>query len=316
MLFDTAINGSTGDNERNPVRYHSQHMIQKYVHTLFPDPPILTHTLQCYLCPGNKRVQGQVNPNYGSTFVFANDYSAVQEEQAEYHAEHAPGSLAARLLQAEAVTGKCYVITFSPHHHITLADMKQAEILVIIQTWTNLYKLHLSPNSPLAQIRTADLPPLNQDDITKPSAQYRYMQIFENKGKEMGCSNPHPHGQIWTTTSLPEEPCMELVNLQKYKKEHGTHLLVDYAQLESEKKERTVCENRSFWAGVPHWAVWPFEIMIVSKRHKRALVDLDAREREELADTIAQITRHYDNLFETRFPYSKFPYVPATAKQF
>jgi UDPglucose--hexose-1-phosphate uridylyltransferase len=187
--------------------------------------------------------------------------------------------------------------------------MSPAQIVPIIETWTNLYTLHLSPKSPLAQVASAlKLPPLAQDDITKPSAQYRYMQIFENKGTTMGCSNPHPHGQIWTTTSLPEEPTIELEQLRKYRKEHGgSHLLADYAELESKEKERTVFENRSFWAGVPYWAVWPFEVMIVSRQHKRAIVDLDATEREELAEVIAEITRRYDNLFETQFPYSKRP---------
>jgi UDPglucose--hexose-1-phosphate uridylyltransferase len=185
--------------------------------------------------------------------------------------------------------------------------MQPAQIVPIIETWTNLYNLHLSPQSPLAPIaRAMQLPPLGQDDITKPSHQYRYMQIFENKGTTMGCSNPHPHGQIWTTTSLPEEPSTELIQLKKYRAEHdGAHLLEDYAALESKEKERTVFENRSFWAGVPYWAVWPFEVMVISKQHKRALVDLDATEREELAEVIAEITRRYDNLFETQFPYSK-----------
>lgn len=123
----------------------------------------------------------------------------------------------------------------------------------------------------------------------------------------MGCSNPHPHGQIWTTTSLPEEPSHELEQLAKYRHEHaGAHLLVDYAGLESKEQERTVFENESFWAGVPYWAVWPFEVMIVSRQHKRALVDFDDNERAQLAECIAEITRRYDNLFETQFPYSEF----------
>ncbi|KAF2796687.1 galactose-1-phosphate uridylyltransferase [Melanomma pulvis-pyrius CBS 109.77] len=261
---------------------------------------------ECYLCPGNIRAQGQQNPKFDRTFVFVNDFSAVKEDQEEYHPERKEASLATRLLRAESVTGKCYVITFSPSHHLTLADMAPAEILPIIETWTNLYTAHLSPKSPLAQIASATtVAPLSQEDIAKPNAQYRYMQIFENKGTTMGCSNPHPHGQIWTTTSLPEEPAIELEQLKKYKREQGgAHLLVDYAETESKEKERTVFENRSFWAGVPYWAVWPFEVMIVSRQHKRALVDFDEKEREELAETIAEVTRRYDNLFETQFPYS------------
>ncbi|KAF2261533.1 galactose-1-phosphate uridylyltransferase [Lojkania enalia] len=261
---------------------------------------------ECYLCPGNKRNLGQQNPKFERTFVFVNDFSAVKEDQEEYHPERKNDGLATRLLRAEAVTGKCYVITFSPSHHLTLADMKPAEIIPIIETWTNLYTMHLNPGSPLMQAANAlSIAPLGQDDLTKPNHPYRYMQIFENKGTTMGCSNPHPHGQIWTTTSLPEEPKIELEQLKKYRLENnGSHLLVDYADLESKEKERTVFENESFWAGVPYWAVWPFEIMIVSKQHKRALVDFNDKERASLAEAIVEITRRYDNLFETQFPYS------------
>lgn len=235
-----------------------------------------------------------------------NDYSAVKEEQQEYHPENNNGSLASRLLRAEGVTGKCYVICFSPSHHLTLADMTPAEILPIIETWTNLYAANLDPQSALAKIASSlTIPRLSQTDIEKPNAQYRYMQIFENKGTTMGCSNPHPHGQIWTTTSLPEELSTELQQLSKYRREqNGSHLLVDYAECESKEKDRTVFENDSFWAGVPYWAVWPFEIMIVSRQHRRSLVDLNEKERKELSEAIAEITRRYDNLFETQFPYS------------
>lgn len=229
------------------------------------------------------------------------------EDQQEYRPDSKDGSLAARLLRAEAVTGKCYVICFSPSHNLTLADMTPTEIVPIIETWTNIYVAHLDPKSPLSKLASAmTIPQLAQGPIDPPSAQYRYMQIFENKGSAMGCSNPHPHGQIWTTTSFPEEPATELVQLSKYRKEQGgCHMLVDYAALESQEKIRTVFENESFWAGVPYWAVWPFEIMIVSKQHKRSLVDLTKDDRAQLAEAIAEITRRYDNLFETQFPYSK-----------
>jgi len=133
------------------------------------------------------------------------------------------------------------------------------------------------------------------------------MQIFENKGSAMGCSNPHPHGQIWTTTSLPEEPETELNHLIRYRREQGgVHMLEDYARMESSKGERTVFENHSFWAGCPWWGTWPFEVMVIAKAHKRALVDLFPKEKEDLAEVVAEITRRYDNLFETSFPYSEF----------
>ncbi|KAK7706138.1 galactose-1-phosphate uridyl transferase [Botryosphaeria dothidea] len=260
----------------------------------------------CYLCPGNKRAAGDSNPKYDSTYVFVNDYSAVKETQAEYESATQDGSLEARLLQVEPVTGKCYVITFSPAHNMTLADMLPAQIVPVIETWTAIYTAHLSPNSPLAQVAAATtLAPIDNSNISAPAQQLRYMQIFENKGAAMGCSNPHPHGQIWTSTGLPEEPALELTQLQKYRREQGgKNMLEDYAELESSKQERVVFENGTFLALCPWWAVWPFEVMIVSKKHKRALVDFDAKEREDLAEAIAEVTRRYDNLFECHFPYS------------
>lgn len=191
--------------------------------------------------------------------------------------------------------------------------MPAPTILPVIEQWTKIYTSHLDPRSSLAKAAPpTTLPPqtngVSEHNTTK-SSQYRYMQIFENKGSAMGCSNPHPHGQVWTTTSLPEEPAAELENLKTYRREQGgCHLLEDYAKLESEKGERTVFENHGFWAGCPWWATWPFEIMIVAKAHKRSLVDFDAQDREDLAEAISEITRRYDNLFETSFPYSKPPF--------
>jgi UDPglucose--hexose-1-phosphate uridylyltransferase len=133
------------------------------------------------------------------------------------------------------------------------------------------------------------------------------MQIFENKGEAMGCSNPHPHGQVWTVSGIPEEPSIELEQLQRYRREQGgAHLLEDYATLEAAKEERVVYENESFLVVCPWWATWPFETMIISKVHKRALVDFSIKERQLLAEAIAELTRRYDNLFETHFPYSEY----------
>lgn len=177
----------------------------------------------------------------------------------------------------------------------------------MIQTWTNLYAAHISPKSPLVnKVTPTTLPPRGPDsDPTAPTPQFRYMQIFENKGAAMGCSNPHPHGQIWTVEGMPEEPGLELEQLQKYRREQaGSHMLEDYATLEQTQTERIVFENGSFLAVCPWWAVWPFEVMIVSKLHRRALVDFSAEEQRALAEAISEVTRRYDNLFETQFPYS------------
>ncbi|CAK7268044.1 galactose-1-phosphate uridyl transferase [Sporothrix epigloea] len=288
-----------------------------YKHTLPAYDP------QCYLCPGNKRAQGDVNPNYEDTFVFVNDYSAVKETQAEYlpAAAQADGSstpekrreekdLEALLLRAEAATGKCYVVTFAPKHNVTLADMSAREIMPVIQMWTYVFATHLDPQSPVyaaGKQFLADHPALSaRVTFGKPAHQLRYMQIFENKGAAMGCSNPHPHCQIWTTSSLPEEPGKELAQMRRYRREHGSHrhLLGDYIKLEQLKQERIVYENDTFLVVCPWWAIWPFEVMLLSKRHVRAIVELTDTERHDFAEAIQEVTRRYDNLFETSFPYS------------
>ncbi|OGE53954.1 hypothetical protein PENARI_c007G09788 [Penicillium arizonense] len=260
---------------------------------------------KCYLCPGNQRAQGDINPKYESTFVFVNDYSAVKEEQADYEPNY-EDELEARFLQAEPVTGKCYVLTFSAAHNLTLADLPPREIVPVINAWTEIYTAHLSPTSPLAQnASSTTIQPISHEiSPAKPNEQYRYMQIFENKGAAMGCSNPHPHGQVWTTSTMPEEPAAEMTQMLKYRTAHSTHLLEDYAKLESRKQERVVFENEAFVVVCPWWATWPFEVMIISRTHKRALVDLSDADRMLLAEAISDITRRYDNLFETHFPYS------------
>ncbi|KAI9889861.1 MAG: galactose-1-phosphate uridyl transferase [Vezdaea aestivalis] len=251
--------------------------------------------MACFLCPGNERAQGDHNPKYDSPFMFVNDYSAVKEFQEDLLPKE-EDDLSRELLRAEGVTGKCYVITFSPAHNLTLADLKITDIKAVITTWTRLYSQYISPSSPLSQVSRS---------AATPQDQYRWMQIFENKGAAMGCSNPHPHGQVWTTTSLPEEPATELRELLKYREEHGgKHLLQDYAALEQRKNERVVYVNEAFITVCPWWATWPYETMIISKTHKRALVDFTETEQILLAEALSDITRRYDNLFETHFPYS------------
>ncbi|CAJ2514304.1 Uu.00g024230.m01.CDS01 [Anthostomella pinea] len=264
---------------------------------------------KCYLCPRNPRAQGESNPDYSQTFVFVNDYSAVKEQQQDYEAEPSSDDLSSLLLRAEGVKGKCFVLTFSPKHHLTLADMPASETIPIIETWTRIYAAHLAPTNPLAQVAAnldlmrREAPP--ESLVPPPSQQLRYMQIFENKGAAMGCSNPHPHCQIWTTSTLPEEPAAETIQMAKYRTEHsGRHLLQDYVKLEMEKQERIVHQNESFLVVCPWWAIWPFEVMIITKRHVRALVDLTEQERLHFAEAIQEVTRRYDNLFETSFPYS------------
>ncbi|AEO60913.1 hypothetical protein MYCTH_2120854 [Thermothelomyces thermophilus ATCC 42464] len=262
---------------------------------------------KCYLCPGNQRAQGDRNPHYKNTFTFINDYSAVKEQQQDYNPDTEKDDIASLLLQAQPVTGRCYVLTFSPRHDITLADMTAAEILPVIQTWTRIYGSHLSATHPLKARADEILSaiPVNPDgEVDPPKNQLRYMQIFENKGAAMGCSNPHPHCQVWTTSTMPEEPGKELVQMAKYRADNGRHLLADYVKLEMKKQERVVWQNESFLVVCPWWAVWPFEVIIIAKRHVRALVDLTDDERLQFAEAVQEVTRRYDNLFETSFPYS------------
>ncbi|KAK8042382.1 hypothetical protein PG994_012865 [Apiospora phragmitis] len=273
------------------------------------DPKASTSNMQlaCYLCPRNSRASGDNNPDYSNTFVFVNDYSAVKEQQADYEAESSKDDLSSLLLRAEGVKGRCYVLTFSPKHNVTLPDMSAADILPIIKTWTRIYASHLAPTNPLTEVAAkSDLGEAPAETkVVPPKDQLRYMQIFENKGAAMGCSNPHPHCQVWTTSTLPEEPAAEAVQMAKYRAEHGgRHLLADYVQLEMDKQERVVWQNDAFLVVCPWWAVWPFEVMILAKRHVRALVDLTAAERLQFAEAVQEVTRRYDNLFETSFPYS------------
>jgi UDPglucose--hexose-1-phosphate uridylyltransferase len=192
--------------------------------------------------------------------------------------------------------------------------MSAAEILPVIETWTRIYAAHTSASHPLraqADEALASIPanPDNERALAgHEKQQLRYMQIFENKGAAMGCSNPHPHCQIWTTSSLPEEPARELAQMGKYRHENGgAHLLEDYAKVELEKKERVVWQNDGFLVVCPWWAIWPFEVLVIAKRHVRALVDLSGQERAWLAETLHEVTRRFDNLFETSFPYSEWP---------
>ena len=183
--------------------------------------------------------------------------------------------------------------------------MQAPEILAVVELWTCIYANHLSPSNPLSGL-VGDLRlPLAEGDAPVPTDEYRYMQIFENKGAAMGCSNPHPHCQVWTTSSLPEEPGKELVQMTRYRERHGgRHLLGDYVQLELAKEERVVWQNEGFAVVCPWWAVWPFEVLVLPRRHVRSLVDLRPEERLQLAEAIQDVTRRYDNLFECSFPYS------------
>jgi UDPglucose--hexose-1-phosphate uridylyltransferase len=229
---------------------------------------------KCYLCPGNERADGSVNPQYTDSFVFTNDFSALLSDTpaGEVNVEG--------LLKAQSEKGICRVISFSPDHSLTLPLVSEQGIEKVIGLWQQEFR------------------ELSAD----PSI--RYIQIFENKGEIMGCSNPHPHGQIWASSSLPLELVKETREQKRYFEEKGRSLLSDYVQLELKQGERIVLENEHFVALVPFWAVWPYETMIVPKRHFQNILQLTEEEKTAFAQILKKLTAKYDNLFEISFPYS------------
>ncbi len=229
---------------------------------------------KCYLCPGNERAGGKTNPDYKDTFVFQNDFSALLPEVPE--GEFTKGEL----FRAKSEQGICKVICFSPRHDLTIPEMDVKSIRKVVDLWTKEYE----------EIGKLDY--------------IKHVQIFENKGDIMGCSNPHPHGQIWGQESIPTEPAKELAKQAEYYKKHGKTLLGDYLEQEIESGERILVENDYFVALVPFWATWPYEAMILSKRAVGSLTGLSDEERNGLADCYKKLTVMYDNLFETSFPYS------------
>jgi UDPglucose--hexose-1-phosphate uridylyltransferase len=233
-----------------------------------------SYDANCYLCPGNKRTDGTVNPKYNDPFSFINDFSALLKDSpvGDYNEEG--------LLSVKSESGICKVICFSPQHNLTLPQMTVAAIEKIIILWQKEYN-ELSANPAI-----------------------KYIQIFENKGEIMGCSNPHPHGQIWSSSSIPLELVKETSQQKNYFDKHQTSLLSDYLQLELKKNERIVVENEHFVALVPFWAIWPYETMIVSKRHVQHIMQFNALERLSFATILKQLTTKYDNLFNISFPYS------------
>ncbi|MDA3979508.1 galactose-1-phosphate uridylyltransferase [Gallibacterium sp. AGMB14963] len=226
----------------------------------------------CYLCPGNKRITGEQNPQYTKPFVFKNDFSALLNQTPTPPISDNP------LFQVSQATGESRVVCFSPDHSKTLPLLTTQEIVEVIKVW--------------------------QEQLLELGLQYPWVQIFENKGAAMGCSNPHPHGQIWANSFLPNEIAREDLMQRQYLQQHGSVLLVDYVQQELQRKERIVVETEHWVAVVPFWAVWPFETLLLPKAHVKRLTDLTAAQRDDLAVAIKQLTTKYDNLFSTSFPYS------------
>ena len=234
----------------------------------------LQYDEKCYLCPTNTRADGSNNPNYNGTYVFDNDFAALKMSEANN--EYSDGEL----FVAKQEKGICRVICFSPRHDLTIAEMSSEDIVGVVRTWQDQFK-ELSLKEEIS-----------------------YVQIFENKGSVMGCSNPHPHGQIWAQSTVPVEPLKESLKFKEYYNKYHKTLLEVYLKQELEKQERILIENEHFVALIPFWATWPFESMIISKRAIQNILEFKEEEVESFAIIYKELTVMYDNLFECSFPYS------------
>ena len=240
------------------------------------DPPqravLPAHDPSCYLCAGNVRANGSVNPQYTSTFVFENDFAALLADTP------APPQNDDPLFQADTAQGIARVICFSPDHAKTLPELPLPELQRVVDVWC--------------------------EQVAELGKTYRWVQVFENKGAVMGCSNPHPHGQLWASNFLPTEAEAEDVNQRAYYEKHGRPLLLDYAAREAADGSRVVIETEHWIAVVPYWAAWPFETLLMPKAHVSHLDALSAEQKVDLALAVKQLTTRYDNLFQCSFPYS------------
>jgi UDPglucose--hexose-1-phosphate uridylyltransferase len=230
------------------------------------------HDPKCLLCPGNPRINGELNPAYASTYVFDNDFPAILQQEHD-HAKSKGG-----LLVTEGVSGACRVICFSPRHDLTLPEMPVPAIREVVDVWAR---------------QTAEL-----------GYRYQWVQVFENKGDVMGCSNPHPHGQVWASDFIPNEPAKEEREQLAWWNQHRSPLLMDYLALELKARERIIVENDHWLVVAPFWAVWPYETLLLPRRHVLRLPDLGNEERNALADILKRLLTRYDNLFQVSFPYS------------
>ncbi len=248
----------------------------------------------CYLCSGNERAGGIRNPQYSGTFVFTNDFSALLPDEAPpgpEPAEPAADRGPAGLIRALPERGLCKVVCFSPRHDLTLPELDLPAIENVIATWRR------------------------ESEALAGLGFIQYVQVFENKGAVMGCSNPHPHSQLWGLSRLPNEIIKEEATQTAYWRENGRPLLADYIAEEQRRGERILFSNAHFTALVPFWAVWPFEVLVTAHRPCPSLSDLEPAEMSALAEVFKQVTTRYDNLFEISFPYSMgFHQAPADGK--
>lgn len=233
----------------------------------------------CYLCPGNARAGGARNPEYDGTYAFTNDFAALRPDVVEEDVgPQADGSDRHALLRARTQPGTCRVLCFHPRHDLTLARMTIPQVRAVVDLWA--------------------------DQLSELAPRYAWVQVFENRGEAMGASNPHPHGQLWATTTLPNEAVREDATQRAHHGQHGTPLLLDYCRVEAEAGERVVVEHPDWLVVVPFWAVWPYETLVLPRRHVSRLTELSDAERDSLAEILRALTVRCDNLFTTPFPYS------------
>lgn len=231
-----------------------------------------SYDANCYLCPGNTRISGDKNPDYKGTFVFQNDFAALQPLHLTSEAVLHP------LLTAEPARGLSRVICYSADHSKTLPELSLAEIEDIVVAW--------------------------KQQSMELGSEYLWVQVFENKGAIMGCSQPHPHGQIWANDFLPTEMVKRDQNLLAYFERYQRNLLLDYVSLELNEKKRVLFENEHWVVVVPFWAAWPFETLLLPKSHLRRIDELTLPLQQDLAQAMKILTTLYDNLFQCSFPYS------------
>jgi UDPglucose--hexose-1-phosphate uridylyltransferase len=226
----------------------------------------------CFLCPGNKRITGDINPVYSKPYVFTNDFAALHQDT----------PVASRnddgLFVLASERGTSRVVCYSPDHSLTMPELSNEQLVALIHEWIQQYR--------------------------ELSQHYAWVQVFENKGAINGCSNPHPHGQIWACSSIPTLPARTDAAQQQYLAQHGKNLLLTYVERELADGARTVVQNEHWLVVVPYWASWPFETLLLPKAHVTRMEELSAPQQAALADILKQITIRYDNLFQCAFPYS------------
>jgi len=232
---------------------------------------VINYDKSCFLCAGNKRISGDVNPTYSGTFVFKNDFAALTDNTPYKNCSDDP------LFKIQSAKGESRVLCYSPDHSRTLAELSEQEIENVISTWI--------------------------DETNSLSKRYPWVQIFENKGETMGCSQPHPHGQIWANSFLPTMVAKKEQYQREYFEKNNSSLLFDYAQRELLRKERVVVETKHWVVVVPYWAGWPFETLILPKQQVSRITELNEEQQADLAIALKDITTRYDNLFQSSFPY-------------